>query len=105
MGFRAQRPGGLDGAVLAEEAFVPHFFGGEYGDRLLLVNVGRYLRLDPASEPLLAPPEDCLWRVLWSSENPRYGGSGAEAPDTEESLRIPGHAPVLVPERADGRGV
>jgi maltooligosyltrehalose trehalohydrolase len=102
--FRAQRPGGLDGAVLAEEAFVLRFFGGEDGDRLLLVNFGRDLRLDPAPEPLLAPPEDCLWRVLWSSEDPRYGGSGAEAPDTGESLRIPGHAAlVLAVQRADGR--
>jgi len=93
--FRAQRPGGVDGAVLAEEAFVLRFFGGEYGDRLLLVNFGRDLRLDPAPEPLLAPPEDSQWQLLWTSEDPRYCGRSAEVPDTDENRRIPGHAALV----------
>ena len=102
--FRAQRPGGLDGAVLAEEAFVLRFFGGEHGDRLLVVNFGRDLHLDPAPEPLLAPPEGCRWCMLWSSEDPRYGGGGTEAPDTDWNRRIPGHAAlVLVSEHAEGQ--
>ena len=33
------------------------FFGDGGDDRLLLVNLGRDLHLDPAPEPLLAPPE------------------------------------------------
>ena len=60
--FRAQRPHGVDGAVLGPEAFVLRFFG-ERGterdggaDRLLVVNLGVDLALDPAPEPLLAPP-------------------------------------------------
>jgi maltooligosyltrehalose trehalohydrolase len=32
--FRAQRPGGVDGAVLGAETFVLRFFGGPDGDRL-----------------------------------------------------------------------
>src|SRR5262252_2595893 len=52
----AQRPRGLDGAVLGREAFVLRFFGHEGPDRLLLVNLGADLVLDPAPEPLLAPP-------------------------------------------------
>src|SRR5262249_38647606 len=80
--FGAQRPRGVDGAVFNEDAFVLRFFGADGDDRLLLVNFGRDLHLDPAPEPLLAPPEDREWTVQWSSEDPRYGGYGTPAPDT-----------------------
>ena len=43
--------------VRGPEAFVLRFFSGADGDRLLVVNYGRDLRLDVAPEPLLAPPE------------------------------------------------
>ena len=39
------------------------------------MNLGVELRLEVAAEPLLAPPaEERRWQVLWSSEDPRYGG-------------------------------
>lgn len=99
--FRAQRPGGVDGAVLAPEAFVLRFFGEEGDDRLLLVNLGRDLPLDPDPEPMLAPPEGSRWAVVWSSEDPRYGGGGTPLPDREENWRLPSHAAVVMgPERA-----
>jgi maltooligosyltrehalose trehalohydrolase len=102
--FRAQRPRGVDGAVLSPEAFVLRFFGDDGDDRLLLVNLGRDLHLDPAPEPLLAPPENKVWDILWASEHPRYGGIGTASPDTEENWRIPGHAAVaLVPAPAPPR--
>ena len=41
-------------------------------------------------EPLLAPPEDTLWDILWSSEDPRYGGSGTAPPETRGELAPPG---------------
>jgi hypothetical protein len=44
-------------AVLGDEAFVLRFFGRDGDDRLLLVNLGRDLRLDPVPELLLAPLE------------------------------------------------
>ena len=97
--FRAQRPGGVDGAVLSGEAFVLRFFGGPHGDRLLAVNFGRDLHLDPAPEPLLAPPGGCRWRVALSTEHPLYGGCGTPPPDSAGNWRIPGHAAlVLAPE-------
>ena len=71
--FRAQRHRGLDGAVLGPEAFVLRFFGENGDDRLLLVNFGLDLHLDPAPEPLLAPPEAMSWEIIWSSENPSTG--------------------------------
>jgi maltooligosyltrehalose trehalohydrolase len=73
------------------------FFGDNGGDRLLVVNLGRDLHLDCAPEPLLAPPEHMQWEILWSSEHPRYGGSGTSPLDTpEDNWRIPGEAAVVL---------
>jgi maltooligosyltrehalose trehalohydrolase len=94
--LRAPVRGQFDGAVLGPEAFLLRYFGGPAGDRLLIVNLGRDLRLDPAPEPLLAAPEKMRWRIRWSSEDPRYGGLGAPEPETEEGWRIPGHAALLL---------
>ena len=94
--FRRQEPRGVDGAVLGPEAFVLRFFGGEGEDRLLLVNFGRDLNLNPAPEPLLAPPEGRRWAVLWSSEDCRYGGSGTPPLETKLNWLIPGHAAVAL---------
>jgi len=99
--FSRPRRRGLDGAVLGPEAFVLRFFddggdGGEAGDRLLVVNFGADLHLDPAPEPLLAPPEGAPWGVLWSSESVTYGGGGTAPLDTDENWRIPGHAAVAL---------
>jgi maltooligosyltrehalose trehalohydrolase len=99
--FSAQRPGGprtlcLDGAVLGDECFVLRFFGEADDDRLLIVNLGTDLHLNPAPEPLLAPPEATEWETMWSSEDPRYGGGGTPPLDTEENWRAPGHAAVVM---------
>jgi len=106
--FGRQQSGGLDGAVLGERAFVLRFFGDDGQDRLLLVNFGVDLHLDPAPEPLLAPPEGWRWKVLWSSEDFRYGGSGTFPPDTRDNWRIPGNAALALgpakPEEVDEAG-
>lgn len=99
----AQRPRGLDGAVLGGEAFVLRFFGNEDDDRLLLVNLGADLALDPAPQPLLAPPADMLWRIAWSSEDVRYGGAGVAPVETRQNWRLPAQAAVLLePQPAAG---
>ena len=101
--FRSQGKGWLDGAVLAAEAFVLRLFGENAGDRLLLVNLGMNLELAPVPEPLLAPLTGLRWEVLWSSENPRYGGSGAPPPEDEEGCwRLPGQAAVVMRLVAEG---
>ncbi len=83
--FAAQRPRGVDGAVLGPHALVLRYFSDDGQDRLLLVNLGRDLHLAPASEPLLAPPAGQRWLLRWSSEDPRYGGCGTAPPDTDEN--------------------
>jgi maltooligosyltrehalose trehalohydrolase len=92
--FAAQRTGAIDGAVLSDAAFVLRFFGENNDDRLLLVNLGVDIRLIPSPEPLLAPPEGMEWRILWSSEDPKYGGPGIAPFDPDESWFLPGQAAV-----------
>ncbi|HET7746543.1 MAG TPA: malto-oligosyltrehalose trehalohydrolase [Vicinamibacteria bacterium] len=94
--FREQDDLEFDGAVLVERAFVLRWFGPDGDDRLLVVNLGRDLHFSPAPEPLLAPPEGRGWRVLWSSEDPRYGGHGTPPLETEDGWRIPGEAAVAL---------
>ncbi|WP_425450056.1 malto-oligosyltrehalose trehalohydrolase [Virgifigura deserti] len=95
--FSARIAGGIDGAVLGPEAFLlRYFFHDRDGDRLLIVNLGRDLHLDPAPEPLLVPPPGGTWTILWSSESPDYGGRGTAPLETEENWRIPGQAAVVL---------
>ena len=88
--------GSFDGAVLGPAAFVLRFFGRAQNDRLLVINLGPLLHLDPAPEPLLAPPYGCVWQTTWSSEDPRYGGSGTPEVDSDENWRLPPEAALLL---------
>jgi len=92
----AQRRDRLDGAVLAEGAFVLRWFSDSGEDRLLIVNLGGELTRDAVPEPLLAPPLGACWRPLWSSEEPGYGGMGALAPFDGERWRISGASATLL---------
>jgi maltooligosyltrehalose trehalohydrolase len=102
--IRAQGADDLDGAVLGPEAFALRWFapGSGAGDRLLLVNLGADLLRPSVAEPLVAPPDRLRWRVLWSSEHPRYGGHGTPEPfHPELGVRLAGHAAALLaPEEA-----
>jgi maltooligosyltrehalose trehalohydrolase len=94
--FRAQQPRGVDGAVLGDQAFLLRFFVPGDNDRLLVVNLGRDLHLDPAPEPLLAPPEDMRWELLWSSEEMQYGGGGTPPVDTDTNWHFPGESALVL---------
>jgi maltooligosyltrehalose trehalohydrolase len=86
----------LDGAVLSERAFVLRYFSELGDDRLLIVNLGGTLYLSPCPEPLLAPIAGHGWKVLWSSEDPKYGGNGTPQMETTVNWIIPGLAAVLL---------
>jgi maltooligosyltrehalose trehalohydrolase len=91
----------IDGATLSEQAFVLRWFDAEHGDRLLVVNLDRELPLTPPSEPLLAPTHGANWQLLWSSEDPRYGGHGVTTPvadDGHGDWRLPAQSAVLLVE-------
>lgn len=95
--FCSPKRGSVDGAVLGPETFVLRFFGEDDADRLLVVNLGRDLKLREAPEPLLAPPENTTWTRLWSSEDWRYGGSGHATLESDQDYwKIPGEAAVVL---------
>jgi maltooligosyltrehalose trehalohydrolase len=89
--LRIEMTGKVRGAVLAPEAFVLRF-----DNHLLIVNLGREVRLDVVPEPLLAPPAMRKWTLLWSSESPDYGGTGTSAIETENGWHLPAQAAVLL---------
>jgi len=98
--FAAQRGWpGLDGSVLAPEAFALRFFGDGGADRVLIVNLGGDLAPESIAEPLLAPPAGQTWELRWSSEHPRYGGCGTPPVVTDAGWRILGHAAVVLAPR------
>jgi maltooligosyltrehalose trehalohydrolase len=95
--FSQSRINGVDGAVIGSDAFILRYFGEE-DTRLVIINFGIDLLLSPAPEPLLAAPAGTQWKILWSSEDLRYGGGGIPPLTTNQTWRIYGHsALVLIP--------
>ena len=95
--LRAQRRRAVDGAVLGEHAFVLRFFGGDEGDRLLVVNLGPRLHAEPIAEPLVGTAKDQRWSVVLSTESPRYGGWGTPPLfTTDDGWRIPAECAVFL---------
>jgi maltooligosyltrehalose trehalohydrolase len=94
--FNAQRDHSMDGAVLDRACFALRLFGADDDDRLLLVNLGTEISGRSLPEPLLAPPAGREWQMIWSSEDPAYGGSGAVATENARGWRIPGQAAVVM---------
>jgi len=93
LGDRSHR---VEGAVLTDEAWLLRYIGEEGQDRLLIVNLGIDLSPTGIAEPLLAPPVDRNWRLLWSSEDPTYGGSGVPLPIKEGVWGVPGRSALLL---------
>lgn len=99
----------IEGATLSERAFVLRWFDARHGDRLLVVNLDRELILEPAPEPLLAPPSHASWELLWSSEDFRYRGQGIVVPvDAQQNWRISADSAALLrstpPRHTDSTG-
>ena len=99
--FSAVGAYGLDGAVLGPQTFVLRLFGataadGAPGDRLLVVNLGGQCELRLFPEPLLAPPLRTRWTVLWTSEDPLYGGGGYGDVLAPDAWRIPAECTVVL---------
>jgi maltooligosyltrehalose trehalohydrolase len=96
--FAAQDRQMLHGGVLADEAFFLRWRAPGDDDRLMLVNLGRDRRWRPAAEPLMAAPAGRRWRLLWSSEEPRYGGSGTAMLNIQDWV-VPGHTAIVLTAR------
>ena len=94
--LRRHDPTRLATATLGPDALLLRYFPFDMQTRLLLVNFGGDLRLPSIPQPLVAPPAGARWAVIWSSEDPRYGGDGAPEPDTPDGWQILGEAAVLL---------
>lgn len=95
--FRMTVPRSVDGAVLAEQAFVLRYFCERQQDRLLVINLGHDLDLSIVPEPLLAPPQGMRWRVVLSTEEPQYGGHGVSAVEpTEGGWHLPAEVAIVL---------
>jgi maltooligosyltrehalose trehalohydrolase len=94
--FREQSSGGIDGAVVGPASFVLRYFSNDNDDRLLLINLDKTHALEPAPEPLLAPPAGYRWETLWTSDSPRYGGARTVAVATEEQWIVPAESTVVL---------
>jgi maltooligosyltrehalose trehalohydrolase len=90
----------LDGAVLGDDCLLVRFFGPTPAeDRLLLVNFGRSRFPRSLAEPLAAPPQDCHWAVVWSSEDPAYGGEGTPPVEGGNGWHLPGQSALVLAAR------
>ncbi len=98
-----QHRGMIDGAVLGPQALVLRYFTETDDDRLLVVNLGPDLSCIPAPEPLLAPVPDGAWKLVWSSDHPRYGGPGIVNPLSDRGWRIGGASAALFVAMKGGR--
>jgi maltooligosyltrehalose trehalohydrolase len=86
----------IDGATLGEEAFFLRFFAERPADdRLLFLNLGADREVRVLADPLVAPPAGCQWRLMWSSEDPRYGGAGRRTIDMAGRWVLPGRAAIV----------
>jgi maltooligosyltrehalose trehalohydrolase len=94
----------IDGAVLNKDAFCLRY-KDENEERLLLFNLGRDLEMNPLPEPLMAPPKNCRWDILFSSERTIYGGFG-NLPVTENGNWIlSGSSALILQSRSEKNGL
>lgn len=94
-GFWGRAAGRLDGAVLGAEVLALRY-RRPARDHLLLINLGRDLSADSIAEPLMAPRAGTAWRLVWSSEEMRYGGRGTAPVESKKGWWLPAHAAVLL---------
>jgi maltooligosyltrehalose trehalohydrolase len=71
------------------------FFGKGNDDRLLLVNFGYRSVISPAPEPLLAPPPDSEWEMLWTSDSVRYDGPGRVEINPDVEWLLPAQSAIF----------
>jgi len=89
----------IDGAVLGEQVFLLRFFADDGLDRLLLINLGVDTDVSPVPEPLLAEPAGSVWTLIWSSEDPRYGGQGTPTSQLGSDCHLPAYSALLFAAR------
>jgi maltooligosyltrehalose trehalohydrolase len=92
----AQLRGGVDGFVLSDRAFGVRLFGGDAGDRLLVVNLGDAVHLRSVPDPLFAPPEGTTWEPIFSTNEAAYGGDGSRSEENRHGFTLPAECTVVL---------
>ena len=92
--FARQDRFSIQGCINGPESFVLRWQGDAGDDRLMFVNLGRDFDWHPVTDPLMAPPLGRQWSLVWSSEDPQYGGMGTPRFDGK-NWPVPGHAAVV----------
>ncbi len=95
--IRAQDRFALEISTLGERALALRWPGPD-APLLLIVNLGSEQRELDTSTPLLACARDARWALLWSSEQPEYGGSGAVSPYSAQGWQLPAVCAALLQE-------
>ncbi|HEY2760050.1 MAG TPA: alpha-amylase family glycosyl hydrolase, partial [Pirellulales bacterium] len=94
--FKAQRCDRLETANLSPDCLAVRYFGEKNDDRLVLINFGPDLQLVALPQPLLAPPTEKQWKLVWSSNSDRYGGPGIAPVVSDDSWSIAGESTVVL---------
>jgi maltooligosyltrehalose trehalohydrolase len=85
----------IETAVITPESGLVRWHDEADDVRLLLFNLGRDFAWQPVAQPLIAPPAGYAWQLYWSSEDPRYGGSGTGVLNIK-NWHVPGHAAIVL---------
>ncbi len=86
----------VDGSVLSSHAFLLRYCGDDGDDRLLVFNLGRDLHRRSIPDPLVAPPLNRSWRLVWSSEHPDYNGDGPVEIERNDGWLIRGESACVL---------
>lgn len=91
-------PKKIDGAIIGTDVLLLRYFG-EKGDRLILCNFGKDVKMCSIAEPLFAPPLGTSWKVLLTTEEARFGGTGCPSIDEDPDWILAAYAAyVLTPK-------
>ena len=88
-------PQKVDGAVIGSNVLLLRYFG-EKGDRLILCNFGKDFTMKSIAEPLFAPPLNQRWKLLFSSEETQFGGTGSPLLAEEPVWSLAGYATYIL---------
>ncbi|MGD9720951.1 MAG: alpha-amylase family glycosyl hydrolase [Pirellulales bacterium] len=86
----------MHGSTLGPRALLLRFLPPGDDTRLLVLNFGGAARFNSISTPLAAPPLAERWEVLWSSDDPRYGGPATPAVVTASGWCIPAESAIIL---------
>ncbi|MCC7126573.1 MAG: DUF3459 domain-containing protein [Acidobacteria bacterium] len=84
----------LIGSTVSDRTLLLRFIGAD-AERLLVINLDADLNLAALPDPLVAPPSDRRWSLLWCSEARHYGGTGIAATTHPHLITATGHAATV----------